>query len=245
LKVAFEDFIAYAAFMMMISWTPRWLSKLYLKWNKKYQRTHRFIREVSEKIIEEEQNKQHETEHQKPKNLIASLVSSLNEHANDEQISSGLTRAEMLDEVLLSIVGAYGTTSAALSWYIFFLSKNPRVQQRMKEELREHNLVMTDDAECVPSLTEENLASLIYCECVTKEVGYLRRFSIIFLFYLCRSFVCLPLLVSPRVWQLAIQYWIMYPFALVKRSSLLYTTCIRMDAIGIMLIQRNLYPSDI
>jgi cytochrome P450 len=193
LKIAFEDFIAYAAFMMMIPWAPRWLDKLYLKWNRKYQRTRRFIREVSEKIIEKEQNKQHETENQKPKNLVASLVSSLNEHASDEQISSGLTRAEMLDEILLSIMAGYGTTSSALSWFIFFLSKNPQVQQRMKEELREHNLVMNDDAECIPQLTEEKLASLIYCECVTKEVGYLRRLSIIFsiFFYRYRSFVCL------------------------------------------------------
>lgn len=180
LKIAFEDFLSYAVLIMMIPWAPRWLSKLYLKLNGKYQRTRRFIREVSEKIIEEEQNKQHETENQKPKNLIASLVSSLNENASDEQISSGLTRGEMLDEVLLSIMAGYGTTSSALSWFIFFLSKNPQVQQRMKEELREHNLVMTDDAECIPPLTEEKLASLIYCECVTKEVGCLRRVSIIF-----------------------------------------------------------------
>jgi hypothetical protein len=29
---------------------------------------------------------------------------------------------------------------------------------------------MTDDAEDIPPLTEEKLASLVYCECVTKEV---------------------------------------------------------------------------
>ncbi|CAF4580878.1 unnamed protein product [Rotaria sp. Silwood1] len=29
---------------------------------------------------------------------------------------------------------------------------------------------MTDDLKCVPSLTSDNLASLTYCECVTKEV---------------------------------------------------------------------------
>jgi cytochrome P450 len=139
------------------------LGKLYVKLNRKYQRAHRYIREVSEKMIEEEQNKQYETDNQRPKNLIASLVSSLKEFATDEQISSGLTRAEM-------ILGGYGTTSSALAWFIFFLSKNPQVQQRMKEELREHNLLMTDDAECAPPLTGEKLASHMYCECVTKEV---------------------------------------------------------------------------
>jgi cytochrome P450 len=195
LKIAFEEFIFYAIRVMMIPWIPRWLIKLYLKLNWKYQRAHRFIREVSEKIVEEEKNKQYETENQRPKNLIASLVSSLNEEANDEQISSGLTREEMLDEVLLSILGGFGTTSAAISWLIFFLSKNPQVQQRMKEELREHNLLMTDDTECAPSLTEEKLASLIYCESVTKEVWLLLRFSITFVIfsYQYRSFVWLLL----------------------------------------------------
>ncbi|CAF1347960.1 unnamed protein product [Rotaria sordida] len=125
---------------------------------------------LTEKIVEEEQNKQYETENHRPKNLIASLVSSVNEDANDQNISSGLTRAEMLDEVLLSIMAGYGTTSAGLSWFIFFLSKNLHVQQRMKEELRQHNLMMTDDVEYASPLTEEKLSSLIYCECVSKEV---------------------------------------------------------------------------
>ncbi|CAF4705556.1 unnamed protein product, partial [Rotaria sp. Silwood2] len=103
-------------------------------------------------------------------NLIASLVSSLNEQANDEHISSGITGAEMFDEVLMMIIAGYETTSAALSWFIFFASKNSHVQQRMKDELREHHLLMTDDLTSTPPLTPENIASLTYCECVTKEV---------------------------------------------------------------------------
>ncbi|CAF3920206.1 unnamed protein product [Rotaria sordida] len=170
LKIAFEDFVSYAVFIMMMPWLPRWLAKRYLKFNWKYQRAHRFIRQVTEKIVEEEQNKQYEAENYQPKNLTASLVSSVNEDANDQKISSGLTRAEMLDEVLLSIMAGYGTTSAGLSWFIFFLSKNSHVKQRMKEELRQHNLMTTDDVEYASPLTEEKLSSLIYCECVTKEV---------------------------------------------------------------------------
>ncbi|CAF4630306.1 unnamed protein product, partial [Rotaria sp. Silwood2] len=40
----------------------------------------------------------------------------------------------------------------------------------MKDELREHHLLMTDDLTSTPPLTPENIASLTYCECVTKEV---------------------------------------------------------------------------
>ncbi|CAF3832920.1 unnamed protein product [Rotaria sordida] len=107
---------------------------------------------------------------EQPKNLIALLVSSLNEEANDDQVLSGLTRAEIFDEVLMMIITGYETTSTSLSWFIFFTSKNPQVQQRMKEELREHHLLMTDNLKYVPPLTAENLTSLTYCKCVTKEV---------------------------------------------------------------------------
>ncbi|CAF2583954.1 unnamed protein product [Rotaria sp. Silwood2] len=170
IKKAFQDFLLHVVLLMTTPWVPRWLAKIYLKCNWKYQRAYRLILELAEKLVEEEQNKQSEKEDERPKNLIASLVSSLNEQANNEQVPSGITRAEMFDEILTMILAGYETTSTVLSWFIFFASKNPQVQQRMKDELREHHLLMTDDLTCVPPLTPDNLASLTYCECVTKEV---------------------------------------------------------------------------
>jgi cytochrome P450 len=161
-KQAFEDFTYYVSLIMMIPWIPRWVIQIYSKLNWKYQRAHRVIHELTEKIVEQEQNNQETMENKRPKNLIASLVSSLNEQANDEQISSGLTRAEMFDEVLVAILAGYETTSTALSWFIFYISKSPRIQQCMKDELREHNLLMTNDVDDLPSLTQENLDSLVY-----------------------------------------------------------------------------------
>ncbi|CAF1039584.1 unnamed protein product [Rotaria sp. Silwood1] len=170
IKKAFHDFMFYAILLMTTLWVPQWLWKMYFRCNWKYQRAYRLLHELAEKLVEEEQNKQSENENQRPKNLIASLVSSLNEQANDEHASSGLTRAELFDEVLMMILAGYETTSTALSWFIFFASKNPRVQQRMKDELREHHLLMPDNLKCIPPLTPDNLTSLSYCECVTKEV---------------------------------------------------------------------------
>ncbi|CAF3143200.1 unnamed protein product, partial [Rotaria sp. Silwood2] len=170
IKKAFYNFVYQAALLMYIPWIPRWLQKLYLKFNWNYQKSYRLIHGLAKKLVEEEQNKYHDMTNERPKTLIASLVSSLNEQANDEHSSSGITRTEMLDEVLTMIAAGYETTSTALSWFIFFASKNPQVQQRMKDELREHHLLMTDDHINAPPLTPENLASLTYCECVTKEV---------------------------------------------------------------------------
>jgi len=184
-KIPFQDFISYVAMLMVTVWLPRWVNRVYLKFNWNFQRTHRVIRELIEKIVEQEQNNQNTTEQQRPKNLIASLISSLNEQANDEQIGSGLTRSEMFDEVIASIIAGYETTSTALTWCIFYMSKHPQVQQRMKEELREHNLLMTDDVQYLPSITQEKLDSLIYCECVTKEVcSHLILLSMFNIFFL-------------------------------------------------------------
>lgn len=170
LKDALEYFSFQASLVMIIPWIPRWLIECYLKLNWKYQRSHRLIQELTEKILQNELDNPNASEDHRPKNLIASFVSSLNEQADDEKISSGLTRAEILDEILASILAGYETTSTALSWFIFYMSKYPHVQERMKEELREHDLLITSDTECLPALTQDILDSLTYCECVTKEV---------------------------------------------------------------------------
>ncbi|CAF1470330.1 unnamed protein product [Rotaria sordida] len=170
IKKAVHDFESYVRWLSPLPWIFRWLGKIYLKYNWKYQRASRLFHGLAQKLVEEEQNKQSEMENEPPKNLIAALVSSLNEEANDEQVSSGLTSAEIFDEILTMILFGYEGMPPALLWFIFFSSKNPQVQQKMKEELREHHLLMTNNLKCVPPLTANNLSSLTYCECVIKEV---------------------------------------------------------------------------
>ncbi len=187
LTLALQDFVYYAAQFVMASWLPRWLGKLYLRLNWKYQRARRILRELTERIIEQEQNNQDKNENERTKNLIASFVSSLNEQANDEQPSSGLTQVEIFDEFLMAMSAGYETTSTALSWFIFYMSKHPEVQQRIKKELEEHQLLMGDNAR-LSSLTLETLDALVYCDCVTKEVCLCMFSSIIILIFSCRSF---------------------------------------------------------
>jgi cytochrome P450 len=60
------------------------------------------------------------------------------------------------------LVAAFDTTSSALSWFIHLMSKHPEVQQKVKAELRDSN----DDQQ----LSLDRLDSLIYLDCVIKEV---------------------------------------------------------------------------
>jgi cytochrome P450 len=184
IRIAFNNFNFYASLLTTIPWVPRCLARIYFKCNWKYQRNYRLICELIEKVVEQEEEKQNVIENQRPENFIASLVSSLNEKANDAHVSSGLTRSEIFDEVFMSIVNGYDATAAAIAWFIFYVSKNPEVQQRIKDELHEQNLLMNDDVECAPPLTQDNLNSLIYCECVMKEVHCSSEYPLGFLRFL-------------------------------------------------------------
>ena len=79
-----------------------------------------------------------------------------------QSIVLGLTRNEVLNEVLGFLVAGYETTSSALAWLIHLLSKNPRVQKKIKEELSQTG--------ANHQLTIEQLDFMVYLDCVVKEV---------------------------------------------------------------------------
>jgi cytochrome P450 len=73
----------------------------------------------------------------------------------------GLSRTEVMDEMLLFLSAGYSSTSAALAWFIFFMSKYPEVQSKLKRELAEYSL---------RRLSVEQLDSLPYLDCVFREL---------------------------------------------------------------------------
>jgi cytochrome P450 len=70
--------------------------------------------------------------------------------------------------MVLFLLAGFQTTSIALAWFIHFISKYPRVQQKIKAELMMVNGNKQD-------LSLECLDSLVYLDCVFNEV--LRFFS--------------------------------------------------------------------
>jgi cytochrome P450 len=171
IKDAINEFSFIVSIFFMMPWVPRWFWKVFLKWNSKYQRAYQVFYKFIEEGFEQERENRSKMKNQRSKSFIGSLVLSLSEETDVEQMSSGLTRSEIFDDAFLLMTTGSGTTTAAVAWFIFFASKNPLVQERMKDELRQYNLLMSNDLEGARPLTEENLSSLIYCECVVKEVG--------------------------------------------------------------------------
>jgi cytochrome P450 len=89
-------------------------------------------------------------------NLLSMMLESLDQ-------DGGLTNEEVMDELLLFVFGGFETTSTALSWFIFFMSKHPEVQQKLKKHIKE-------GLAGLPSWGAEELLKIEYLDCVWKEV---------------------------------------------------------------------------
>lgn len=63
--------------------------------------------------------------------------------------------------MLLFLVSGSETTGSALAWFIFFMSKNPRVQVKLKGELGDN---------IQNRLTADQIESFVYLDCVIQEV---------------------------------------------------------------------------
>ncbi|CAF2666145.1 unnamed protein product [Rotaria sp. Silwood2] len=64
--------------------------------------------------------------------------------------------------MLFFLVAGFETTASAVAWFIYLMSKHPRVQQRIKTELMGDNNKQ--------DLSLDRLDSLVYLDCVLKEV---------------------------------------------------------------------------
>jgi cytochrome P450 len=73
----------------------------------------------------------------------------------------GLSREEVMGLILSFLSAGYSITATVLAWFIHMMSKHPQVQAKIKKELAEYNL---------QRLSNEQLDSLVYLDCVIREV---------------------------------------------------------------------------
>ena len=69
----------------------------------------------------------------------------------------------MLQELIVFMIAGSDTSSTTLSWFIHYMSKNPRVQKKLKEELMDGY----DDKRI---LSADRIESFVYLDAVIKEV---------------------------------------------------------------------------
>lgn len=75
----------------------------------------------------------------------------------------GLSRRELIHTLIVFLAGGFETASTAMAWFIHYISKHSRVQQKIKAEL----MKIDDDKK---PLSLNDLDSLVYLDAVIKEV---------------------------------------------------------------------------
>ena len=97
------------------------MNKIYLKFNSKYQRAEAVIQQYLDRMIDHQQNENTESTKERVKtSLIDSLVNSMQkdekvEASKSENEKKGLSRNEIISEMLVLFVGGFETTSRALT----------------------------------------------------------------------------------------------------------------------------------
>jgi len=146
---------------------PSFVNDFLLKIDKKYQNALMTLQNNAENIIRKCQEEI--DPNNRPENLVASLVSSLQkdeelERRKPEKERTGITKRELIGEVLGLILGGYETSAIILAWFIHFVSQKYEVQQKIKEELKQQGITKETSLE-----NFELLDQCQYIDCVLKE----------------------------------------------------------------------------
>lgn len=155
LEKSFNQMIHCASQFAVMSATPLWLAKFILFFNFKFQKSLNLMKNYVINIINQNENISVDNH----RSLIDSLIQSSKSDKNNS-----LSINEIFDEISMSILAGFETTSTALSWFFFYMSKYPHIQENIKNELKQFNLTSNIQ------LTEDILDKLIYIDCVTKEL---------------------------------------------------------------------------
>ncbi|TXT07449.1 hypothetical protein VHUM_03169 [Vanrija humicola] len=111
-------------------------------------------------LVEKRQAQQAEVDDYEGKDVLSLLAHSTGTDPNLRE-DLKLSSTEALNQFSTAFLAGTGTTGAALAWAFYYLAKNPKVQEKLREEL---NSVGTDEPD------SDTLHSLVYLENFTHEL---------------------------------------------------------------------------
>ena len=98
------------------------------------------------------------TSGQKQELSVNNIVTNILKSAAEEKIT--VTPLELQHQIFTFLAAGHETTSNLLCWTLYLLDKNPRIKNKVKNELSNFN---------ENELTSENINSLVYLDAVIKE----------------------------------------------------------------------------
>ncbi|RIB20329.1 cytochrome P450 [Gigaspora rosea] len=140
-------------FLGLVEYFP-FLRKISTPQNNKYWNSINTIYNAADNLIAEQKNSLI-----RGKDLLSLLVKSNENLPADEQ----LTHNELRSQVMTLLLAGHETTSTVLSWTLYYLAKNPDVQDQLRKEIL--NVFISPNH--IPSF--EELDQLKFLECVFKE----------------------------------------------------------------------------
>ncbi|CAG8775193.1 7157_t:CDS:2 [Cetraspora pellucida] len=141
-------------YMALISLFP-FIRKLPIYDHNEYLDSLKIITNVSEKLITDK----------KTSSVRGTDLLSLLTNANDNlPVDEQLTHYELVSQVMTLLIAGHETTSTTLSWALYFLAKNPDIQDHLRKEI----LDIFPDRDYHP--TFDQIEQLKYSECILKEI---------------------------------------------------------------------------
>ncbi|KAJ5506486.1 Cytochrome P450 [Penicillium expansum] len=139
----------------MLFGNPTWIHSLPMKRNKDIKQSGELIRNVARQMIREKKAKLEDPKAETGIDIISVAL------------SSGTFDEENLVDQSMTFLGAgHETTASALQWAVYALCKNPKVQARLRDEIRA-NLPSLDDPTPISAAAVD---SLPYLNAVCNEV---------------------------------------------------------------------------
>ncbi|KAF0538640.1 cytochrome P450 [Gigaspora margarita] len=140
-------------FGVLIDFFP-FVRKLPFDYNIRYNNSLKIANKISENLVIE-----HKNNPIKGKDLLSLLVET-NEVIPDYE---KLTHDELVSQIKTILLAGHETTSITLSWALYFLAKNPKYQDQLRDEI----IKAFPDQNHQPTLDE--IDQLKYLECIFKE----------------------------------------------------------------------------
>lgn len=136
---------------------PQWiLARIPVKRNDDINAAAQHIRSVCQSLIQEKKQKQQMTQKGFTDHDILSVALE----------SGGFSDEDLVDQLMTFLAAGHETTASAMTWAIYMLSRFPEVQERLRQEVREHLPAIDSETD----ITSLDIDHMPYLNAVCNEV---------------------------------------------------------------------------
>ncbi|KAL0067434.1 hypothetical protein AAF712_005420 [Marasmius tenuissimus] len=123
--------------------------------------------EVAKELVSEKVGEVLDSEHGKGKKDVMSLLVKANVSSRDEKTK--LSDDELYAQMLVMFIAGHETTATSLTWTLLELSRNPKIQEKLRNEINDKRRQLISEGRAELGFKAEDLESMPYLNAVVKE----------------------------------------------------------------------------